>query len=128
MKILILTVFVYIVAIFLGSTYEGGTVTGSWAGTGNAGYVAGQTPVETLNYLMNMSNAIQHTPIIGNIPLPIPNGQYFAAWFNLLTLQFTFMKGYEMFYYILILPFAIWAVVSLALLTIAAIRGNITWG
>ncbi len=133
MKILIICVFVWVVAIFLGSTYEGAGstyTTITWVGStnGTGGYAATETPQNTLSYLFNMNNAVQHTPIIGSIPLPIPNGDYFSAWYRVVTLRFSFLADYPMFYWIMVMPFALWSIVSLALLTMAAIRGNIVWG
>ncbi len=127
MKILILLAITWLVGVFLGSTYEGPTVAGSWAGTGDAGYVAGETPSTTLQYLFNVSNAVQSTSILGIIPFVKPNGDYFSAVYRVATLQFTFMHDYPMFYWFLLLPFAIWGILNLVLLFIATISGNITW-
>lgn len=97
---------------------------GGWAGTGEGGY--DQSPVTTLQYLLNVSNAFQKIPLLGNIPIPVPNGEYFKSAFKVITWQWSFMDGYEMFYWIFCAPFVVMGVLSMILLVYGLITGNIT--
>ena len=98
-----------------------------WAGTGTGGYPSG--PVDTLGYLMDIRNAGYRNPLLGDVTLPLPNPKYFEAIFNVMTLNFSFLKDdYPMVYWIFIAPFAMMGILSLVLLTYGLIRGNITWG
>lgn len=101
-------------------------VSPGWAGSGTAGY--GQSPVTTLEYLMNISNAVQRLPLMGNIPLPIPNNEYFKSAYKVVTWQWSFLDGYEMFYWVFCAPFVIMGVLSMILLVYGIITGNLAIG
>jgi hypothetical protein len=101
-------------------------VSPGWAGTGSGGY--SESPVTTLEYLTNLSNAFQRLPLLGNIPLPIPNGEYFKAAYKVVTWQWSFMDGYEMIYWIFFAPFVVMGVLSMILLVYGIISGNLTLG
>ena len=61
-------------------------------------------------------------------PIPIPNGEWFDALFDMLLLRFSFIiDNYEMVHYIMLLPIAVMGLISLAMLGIGIIRGNIAW-
>ncbi|KKN79352.1 hypothetical protein LCGC14_0341340 [marine sediment metagenome] len=100
--------------------------TPGWAGSGTGGY--SQSPVTTLEYLLNVSNAVQRLPLLGNVPLPVPNGEYFKTAFKVLTWQWSFLDGYDMFYWIFLAPFCIMGVLSMILLVYGVITGNVTFG
>src|SRR4030042_1864713 len=109
LKILAIVVFVWVIAMFLGSTYEGHMAESTWAGTGSGGFSSDETsPISTMQYLLNVSNAVQRLPILGNIPIPVPNGEYFSTAYRVMTLQFHFITGdFGMFYWIFLFPFAL---------------------
>ena len=100
--------------------------TPGWAGTGGGGYAT--SPTTKLDYLTNISNAFQRTPVLGNIPLPIPNPKYFTTLFEVVTWQWSFMEGYDMFYWIMLAPFILMGILSMILLVYGLITGNISWG
>ena len=113
--------------MFLGSTFEMHTTPATWAGTGSAGMTV--SPATTLTYLFDFKNAVQQAPIFGGLPLPIPNGEYWSAVKRVATLRFSFMTpDYNMFYWTIMFPFAIFAAASALLVFWGAIRGNISWG
>lgn len=107
-------------------------VSPGWAGSGTGGYA--QSPVTTLNYLLDIKNAIVRLDILGGIPLPIPNPTYFKAAFRVVTWQWSFMYNpdgtlaYGLFYWIFCLPFVVMGVLSLILLVFGIITGNLTIG
>ncbi|KKM93519.1 hypothetical protein LCGC14_1207620 [marine sediment metagenome] len=100
-------------------------VSPGWAGTGGGGYA--QSPVTTLEYLLNISNMVQRNEILGVIPLITPNGEYFKSAFKVLTWQWSFMAGYTMIYWIFFAPFAMMGVLSMILLVYGIITGNIAF-
>jgi hypothetical protein len=102
-------------------------VSPGWAGTGTAGYTTGQDPISTLEYLTDISNVFQKTQLLGNIPLPVPNGEYFKTAFNVVTWQWSFLADYQMFYWIFCTPFVIMGILSLILLVYGIISGNLTF-
>jgi hypothetical protein len=95
-----------------------------WAGTGTGGYE--QSPTTTMEYLTNVSNAFQRIDVFGNVPFPLPNSEYFMTFFKVITWQWSFMTGYEMFYWIVCAPFVVMGVLSMILLAYGLIRGNLT--
>jgi hypothetical protein len=99
-------------------------VSPGFVGSGTGGYA--QSPVTTLEYLMNISNAVQRFPVFGNVPLPIPNGEYFKAAYKVVTWQWSFLEGYEMFYWIFCAPFVLMGVLSLILLVYSVLTGNVS--
>ena len=125
-------VFVWLVGAYLGSTFEFHDTEADWAGTGTGGYDEKKAPVTTLKYLMDISNAVQRYSVLGNIPLPIPNGEYFQAAFDVLTWKFSFLynpdgtMAYGMFYWLLLAPFTVMGVLSMVLIVFGIITGNLT--
>ena len=95
-----------------------------WAGTGTGGYAS--SPTTKLEYLMNVSNAMQRIELLGAIPFPVPNGQYFDTVFEVITWQWSFMDGYGMFYWIFCAPFIIMGVLSMILLVYGVLTGNLS--
>jgi hypothetical protein len=95
-----------------------------WAGTGSGGYA--QSPITTLEYLTNVSNAFQRMPWLGNIPMPVPSPEYFQTAFKVVTWQWSFMDGYAMMYWILFAPFVVMGVLSMILLVYGLITGNLS--
>jgi hypothetical protein len=81
---------------------------------------------------MDISNAVQRYSVLGNIPLPIPNGEYFQAAFDVLTWKFAFLynpdgtMAYGMFYWLFLAPFAVMGVLSMVLIVFGIITGNLT--
>jgi len=100
-------------------------VSPGWAGSGTGGY--SQAPTNTLSYLFNVSNAFQKIPLLGNIPLPVPNASYFQSVFRVMTWQWSFMDGYSMIYWIFFAPFVAMGVLSMLVLFFGLLRGNITF-
>jgi hypothetical protein len=121
---LALFIFVWLIGAFLGSTFDYHHTTATWAGTGTGGYT--DTPITTLQYLMNISNAVQRFPVLGGIPLPVPNTEYFSTMYKVVTWQWSFLEGYSMFYWLFCAPFAMMGVLSLILLVYGIITGNLT--
>ena len=98
-------------------------VSPGWAGTGSGGY--DQSPTSTLKFLTNISNAFQKLPVLGNVPLPVPNPEYFKSAFKVVTWQWSFLDGYAMFYWIFCVPFVVMGVLSMILLVYGIISGNL---
>lgn len=96
-----------------------------YVGSGTAGYA--QSPVTTLEYITNISNAVQRIPLLGNIPLPVPNGDYFKSIYRVITWQWSFMVGYEIIYWIVFAPFVIMGVFCMLLLVYGIITGNLSF-
>jgi len=117
-------IFVWLIGAFLGSTYDYHHTDEYWAGTGTGGYE--QSPITTLSYLMNVKNAFQNNEILGVIPMPMPNGEYFNTAYKVATWQWSFLDGYEMFYWVFCAPFAIMGLMSLVLLAYGFLTGNIS--
>ncbi len=122
-KWLVIIATIYIYGMFMGATFEKHNVPATWEGSST-------TQVTTISYLMNASNAVQKIPVLGNIPLPLPNGDYFKTLYKVITLQFSFITGagYTMFYWTFFLPIAMFGLLSMLVLFIGTIRGNITRG
>ena len=125
-KLLGFIVMIWVFGAILGSTFEEHTAAAAdWTGTDTTSSYA---TISTLEYLMNIENAAQETDL-GIVSIPLPNDEYFKSIFRVATLQFSFISGdYNMFYYIVLVPFVVVAVVSLVILFVGMIRGNITWG
>lgn len=121
---LALFIFVWLIGAFLGSTFEYHTASADWAGTGTGGY--DQSPITTLEYLMDVSNSFTTTEVLGFVPIPVPNRDYFDSLYKVITWQWSFMDGYEMFYWIVCAPFVMMGVLSLILLAYGLITGNLT--
>jgi len=96
-----------------------------WAGTGSGGY--NQYPVTTLTYLSNINNAFQKLASLGDVPVPVPNPDYFKSMFKVLTWQWSFMDGYEIFYWIFLSPFVIAGIFSMIILGYGLLVGNLNF-
>jgi len=111
----------YVIILVLSTVSSGGTVISA----------AGSQSMNQLTYLLNISNAFQHLSILGGMPLPWPNPDYFVALWQTITLQpvrdMFSTGGYVIFYYIVILPIVIMAIYALISLVMGIIRGNLTW-
>ena len=128
-KLLALIAIIYVIGFILGASYEG-----TWALDSNgANMPAGQKPVDTIGYLFNIGNAIQHNTVLGIIPLPVPNGQYFLAWFRALTFQWSFLVdpinslNFQLVWWVFFLPFSLLGILSMVTIFMGILRGNITW-
>jgi len=119
--------------IYLFSPYTGAggagiaytmAVSPGWAGSGSGGYA--QSPTSTLEYITNISNAFQRLSFLGNIPLPVPNGEYFNSVYKVLTWRWSFLDDYDMFYWIFCAPFVVMGVLSMILLVYGVLTGNLT--
>jgi hypothetical protein len=97
-----------------------------WVGTGTGGFA--QSPVTTLEYLTNIGNAFTRLPILGNIPLPVPNAEYFKTVFKVVTWDWSFMHGYSMIYWVFFAPFVCMGVLSLILIVYSVLVGNLRFG
>ncbi len=96
-----------------------------WAGTGTGGY--GSSPTRKLEYLTNVSNALQRIEVLGAIPFVVPNSEYFNIAFEIVTWRWSFMEGYGMFYWIFCTPFVVMGVLSLILLVYGILTGSLTF-
>lgn len=124
-SLLALIVIIWVFGAILGSTFEQHATAAEWTGTDATSEYA---TISSLEYIMNLSNATQEVDL-GVLSLPMPNTEYIKTIFRVATLQFSFISGdYNMFYYIVLAPFVVVAVLSLVILFIGLIRGNITWG
>ena len=94
-----------------------------WAGTGTGGY--SQSPVTTLSYLADFSNVISRTQMLGIIPLPTPNGEYFDAVGKVITWRWSFVEDYDMLYWILFFPFVAMGVLAVIVIVFNVIAGNL---
>lgn len=102
--------------------------TPGWAGssTGTGGYST--SPVSKLEYIINLENAFQRVEVLGFIPLPKPNGEYFKTIFQIITLRFSFIiDNYEMIWWIVLLPIVAMGVLTMVLLVYGILTGNISW-
>ena len=95
-----------------------------WAGTGTGGY--GTSPTTKLEYLTNISNAMQRIELLGAIPFPVPNGEYFNTAFEIVTWRWSFMTEYAMFYWVFCVPFVVMGILSMILLVYGVLTGNLT--
>lgn len=121
-KLFLVILFIYVTLTFLGSTFEEHTTAGGdWAGNVEA--------TNTLDYLFDIKNATQKFEILGfETPIPIPNGEWFDTAFSVMTLRFSFIvDNYEMVWWIVLMPIAMMGLLSMVLLGVGIIRGNITW-
>ena len=112
-------VFIYILGMYLGSTFEKHIGT-AWSGT---------STVTTLQYLTNISNIIVMNPFIGAISIPAPNSEYFTTLVRVMTLNFEFIQGtgYSMLYQIVLTPFAAVGAISLIVFMYQIIQGILPW-
>ncbi len=127
--------FVWIIGIILGSTYDGygsgGPGVADWAlgstAAGTGGYAT--SPVNVLTYLIKAVSAGQILELLGAIKFVVMNPDFWFGMFKMITWQFSFWMGdYVIFYVIFGLPFVLLGVGSAFLFVMNAIRGNVTWG
>lgn len=95
-----------------------------WAGTGGGGY--GTSPTRKLEYLTNISNALQRIELLGVVPFVTPNGEYFNTAFEIVTWRWSFMTEYEMFYWVFCMPFVVMGILSMILLVYGVLTGNVS--
>ena len=131
MKWFALIVFVYVIGLYLGATFENANTTAEWGpGGGSAGL--SESPLTTLQNAVQMKNLIQEQPLLGGaITIPLPNTDIFTATFKILTGQFDFVMYDDlgrMFYQHVLLPFVVASVASIAVMFYGMVFGNITWG
>ncbi len=129
------TTLLNLTAVYAGVNATGGNLTSNaaytmqaspgWAGTGTGGY--GSSPTTKLEYLLNVSNAIQRISLLGVIPFPVPNGEYFNTAYEVITWRWSFMVDYGMFYWVFCAPFVVMGVLSMLLLVYGILTGNLTF-
>ena len=121
-KLFMVIIFIYVTLTFMGSTFEEHTTAGGdWAGNTET--------TSTLDFLFDIKNATQKLEVLGyETPIPIPNAEWFSTAFAVMTLRFSFMiADYEMLWWILLMPIALMGILSMVLMGVGIIRGNITW-
>lgn len=122
------------VVVFLYNPYTGTggagaytmAVSPGWVGVGSGGYA--ESPVTTIEYIFNIKNAITRLNILGVVPMPVPNEEYFNAIYKALTWRWSFLDGYEMFYWIFCAPFVVMGILCLILLVYGIVTGNLSLG
>lgn len=123
-------VMVWVIGAFLGSTFEYHDST-TWSGNGTGGYT--RSPMTTLEFLKDIRNVTQQTEILGAIPMIAPNSEYFSAIFDIVLWRFSFLYdtdgefAYGLVYYIFLFPFVLMGIISLVMLFIGVLRGNLTF-
>ena len=129
MKWLALIVFVYVIGMYLGSTFEYHSTVETWAGSGSVGL--SQAPTTTLEYVTNLRNIVQRQEQLGGaITFPAPNPEYFDAVFKMVTWRFDFVWYDDlgrMFYWHVLAPFVVASVASLIMLIYGVIFGTLSW-
>lgn len=139
-KMLGLFFFVWLIGIFLGSTYDyqvdtttgsaeqiaaAGAQAGKWAGSGSGGYSV--SPETKIEYLFDVTNSFQQLPFF-NITLPIPtNIEYWETVYQVITWRFSFMEDLGIAYWFICGPFVAMGILSFFMLVYGIITGNITW-
>jgi hypothetical protein len=132
-KLLAIVAVIWVIGVLLGSTFSYSNTSDSWAGTstGQSYTTNGYGQYSDLGYLLKFSNAFQKFSAFGtDIPLPVPNPNYFKVMFGVLTLRFSFLVSNpvgEMFWAIFLMPFSLMGVVGIVMTFLSIIRGNITW-
>ncbi len=131
MKWLALIVFVYVIGLYLGCTFENANTAAEW-GPGGGLVGLSESPLVTLQNAVQMRNLIQEQPLLGGaFSVPLPNTDIFVAVFKILTWQFDFVMYDDlgrMFYQHVLLPFVVASVASLGVMFYGMVFGNITWG
>jgi len=127
-------IFVWIIGVLLGSTYDGYGMAGSayaWAGNATAEHAGGyaESPATIIDYVSNFTNSYQRINLVGNIGMTLPvNQEYWGAVFTMATWRFSFIEDYPMVYWIVFLPFTIVAMMSIFVLIYQVLTGNLSWG
>jgi len=119
-KWIIFVIALYIIAMFLGCTFEASTGT-SWAGTEQE---------TTLEYLSNFKNIAYSQSETGTWAFIGINTEYFKTLWNVLTFDFAFFNddiypGSEMIRWIFLVPFSIGIMFGLGILFIDLLQGFI---
>jgi len=125
--------FVWIILLFLGSTFEKQT---TLAGTWEAG--EGETALE---YLVNVKNITYADAETGKLAWLTPNPEYFVKLAQVLTWDFSFLKcpaddpitptidesrcGYEMIRWIVFVPFTVAVLFGLIITFVQLLQGFI---
>lgn len=117
---LVATIYVY--CIVFGWTFDGNA---TWAVTGGVG---NSNPILNMQNVIASSQAHQNLPLIGKVAFVIFNPNFYVALFGIATLQFTFMTGLGLIYFLIITPFAVLSIISLGVLIYGVLTGNLTWG
>jgi len=94
--------FVWIIGMFLGSTFEQHTGT-DWAGASDE---------STLEYLLDVKNITYQQDIVGGLAVPMFNTDYFSTMWKVMTFDFEFFSddvypGMEIVRWIILLPIAL---------------------
>lgn len=133
-KLIAIVAVIWIFGVILGGTFNYSNTEASWTGNSNdANSVLhnGAGQISDVQYLLNYKNAVQTIDVLGVIPLPVPNANYFKVMFSILFLRFSFLvtNPYgEFFWYFFLLPIALIGVVGAIMTFLALVRGNISWG
>jgi hypothetical protein len=132
-KLLAIITLIWIMGLLLGSTFSYNNTTITWTGSStDQTIIQGKSgQLSDVQFLTNFNNAISKTEVLGFIPLPTPNGNYFKVFFSVFTLRFSFLVSNpygEMFWYIFLLPFSIMGVWGCIYVLLSIIRGNFSWG
>lgn len=117
-------VFVWLVGAILGATYDDMTTDATWPTSGGTGGYTETTPANKLQYLTDLSNAVQQSQLLGGITIPLPNVDYFTTAYQVATWKFTFFEDYYMLYWLLIMPFVIISVFFFISLVYGVLTGN----
>lgn len=126
-----LVVFVYVIGIILGSTYNNDNTDATWTGTGAGSYTT--TSQTSLGQLAQMQKATQQNPIVSTITL-VTNPAFWTNVYRLSTWQFSFMYDTSgnfvggFFYWIVCFPFVAMFMLCMLIMLISILRGNITFG
>jgi hypothetical protein len=130
--VLAIVALIWFAGTLLGSTFNYSNTQITWSGSStNQSFVdnkGGQ--ISDLQYLLNIKNAFQTIQVLGVIPLPVPNMNYFKVLFSILLLRFGFLVSNpygELFWYFFLMPFALIGMAGLVLTFLAILRGNIAW-
>jgi hypothetical protein len=118
-------IIVWIIGMILGSTYDYNNTTATWGGSGTGSY--SENPQETMTNLTNANQAQQQLPLTGPISYIVPLINFFGSWFKIITLQFSFLQGYQLFQW-LFGAIGVMGLVSTFTLIYGVVRGNITFG
>jgi hypothetical protein len=132
-KLLFIVAIIWIFGVIMGSTYNYNNTSDTWVGssTAHSYQKSGYGQLSDMDYLLNYSNAVQHVNVLGGIPLPLPNPDYFKVMFGVFTLNFSFLTSNvygQLFWLFFLFPFSLMGAYGVIYLFISIIRGNISWG
>jgi hypothetical protein len=132
-RILAIVSLIWLFGTLLGSTFNYSNSEATWAGSDTThSFTKGDYgQITDLQYVMNIKNAFQSVTILGTIPLPIPNMNYFKVIWNIMLMRFSFLVSNpygELFWYFFLMPFALIGMVGLVLTFMSIVRGNFSWG